>query len=62
MDSPCFYERVYLFLLSVSYMERIKATFSALCVVKFTPKMGTIYLIEPNFFLGVNWRGINATN
>jgi len=50
------------FLLLVSYMKRIKDTFSALCVVKLTPKMGANYPVASNFFLGVNWRGIKATN
>jgi len=57
----CMKEYTY-FLLLVSYMKRIKDTFSALCVVKLTPKMGAIYPVASNFFLGVNWRGIKATN
>jgi len=62
IDSPYLHKRVYLFFIVGQLYEENKDTFSALCVVKLTPKMGAIYPVASNFFLGVNWRGIKATN
>jgi hypothetical protein len=62
IDSPYLQERVYLFfIVGQLYEENKRHIFSPLCG-KIPPKMGAIYPVASNFFLGVNWRGIKATN